>query len=93
MTFVSTSNDNSPYYLLNIYYTRYKQWDYQNDLRCAGVSNVKSSTTADGDISTNQTTNDTSNIISTALVQLTIASSEQRTSFENIAKTRSSFES
>ncbi|CDW88493.1 UNKNOWN [Stylonychia lemnae] len=91
MTFVSTSNDNSPYYQATVQLAKYKQYDYQNDIRCTGVSNVKPSSGVDSGSSdgSSNTSNQTSNINYKGTVMLTLASSSQRQGYEDAAYSRS----
>lgn len=58
LTFVSTATDNTAYYQLDVQYNKFKQWQYQNDIRCAGVSNVKPDDGGDNN-TPNNTNNDT----------------------------------
>eukprot|EP00347_Sterkiella_histriomuscorum_P014414 403360954 len=90
LTFVSTSNDVSSYFQVNLQLSKYKTQNYNNELRCAGVSNVKPTDGSNGNNNTsnNQTNNQTSNVIYNGLSQLTIPTLQQRISFDQLAQSR-----
>jgi hypothetical protein len=77
VSFVSTASDNTAYYQIDVQYNRFKQWSYSNDVRCAGVSNVKPDS-GGGSNSTNNNTNSSSNpdLISGGITYLTVAKYE-----------------